>query len=105
MIVVKLMGGLGNQMFQYAAGRALALRHGTELKLDLSFLKAGDPSTTERKYMLDCMNITVQLADPDEVLGLENRHNNGLLSSITRRLFCKNTQKDSYSVLYNFDNK
>lgn len=34
MIVVKLKGGLGNQMFQYAAGRALACRAGTELLLD-----------------------------------------------------------------------
>jgi len=31
------MGGLGNQLFQYATGRALALKHQTELKLDLSF--------------------------------------------------------------------
>lgn len=36
MIEVRLIGGLGNQMFQYAAGRALALRHGCELRLDTS---------------------------------------------------------------------
>lgn len=35
MIITRLNGGLGNQMFQYAAGRALALRHGVELGLDL----------------------------------------------------------------------
>jgi len=34
-IVVAMEGGLGNQMFQYAAGRALALRTGTHLGLDL----------------------------------------------------------------------
>ena len=34
MIAVRLIGGLGNQMFQYAAGRALAERLGTELLLD-----------------------------------------------------------------------
>jgi len=34
MIAVRLIGGLGNQMFQYAAGRALADRLGTELLLD-----------------------------------------------------------------------
>ena len=34
MVVTRLMGGLGNQMFQYAAARALALRNGTELKID-----------------------------------------------------------------------
>ena len=37
MIVVRLLGGLGNQMFQYSAARALALRHGVPLKLDLTF--------------------------------------------------------------------
>jgi len=36
MIIVKLIGGLGNQMFQYAAGCALALRLGAKLKLDVS---------------------------------------------------------------------
>src|SRR6266550_2483537 len=38
LIISTLAGGLGNQMFQYAAGRALALRRGTELQLDLSWL-------------------------------------------------------------------
>jgi hypothetical protein len=34
MVIVRLTGGLGNQMFQYAAGRALADRLGAELLLD-----------------------------------------------------------------------
>lgn len=34
MIVMRLAGGLGNQMFQYAAGRALSLRTGLPLVLD-----------------------------------------------------------------------
>ena len=33
-IVVRLMGGLGNQLFQYACGRALATQHGLPLLLD-----------------------------------------------------------------------
>lgn len=36
-VVVGLSGGLGNQMFQYAAGRALALRLGVPLRVDLSW--------------------------------------------------------------------
>ena len=36
MIVTRLMGGLGNQMFQYAAGRAMSLRLGVPLRVDLS---------------------------------------------------------------------
>jgi hypothetical protein len=38
-IVVRLMGGLGNQLFQYAAGRRLASRHGVELVLDLGWFR------------------------------------------------------------------
>ncbi|MGB7243614.1 MAG: alpha-1,2-fucosyltransferase [Sulfitobacter sp.] len=34
MIYTRLHGGLGNQLFQYAAGRALALRHRTGLAID-----------------------------------------------------------------------
>jgi Glycosyl transferase family 11 len=36
-VVIGLSGGLGNQMFQYAAGRALSLRLGVPLHLDLSW--------------------------------------------------------------------
>lgn len=35
MITTRIRGGLGNQLFQYCAGRALALRHSTDLGLDL----------------------------------------------------------------------
>ena len=36
-VVVGLSGGLGNQMFQYSAGRSLAVRLGLPLVLDLSW--------------------------------------------------------------------
>ncbi|MFA6365071.1 MAG: alpha-1,2-fucosyltransferase [Candidatus Paceibacterota bacterium] len=45
MIITKLSGGLGNQMFQYAAGRRLALKKNTELYFDVSDLKL-DPMRT-----------------------------------------------------------
>lgn len=38
MIITKLYGGLGNQMFQYAAGLSLAKRTGQKLKLDITAL-------------------------------------------------------------------
>lgn len=65
MIVVKLIGGLGNQMFQYAAGRALALRHGTDLFLDLSALER-DPAGayTRRHFELDAFQVKAKPADP-----------------------------------------
>ncbi len=54
-VVVKLMGGLGNQMFQYAAGLALAQKHRVPLKLDLTFLqdRSPRPHFTPRNYVLD----------------------------------------------------
>jgi len=38
MILIRLMGGLGNQMFQYAAARSLAAEMNTALKIDISLL-------------------------------------------------------------------
>ena len=35
MIITNLIGGLGNQLFQFAAGLALAQRHGTELRVSV----------------------------------------------------------------------
>lgn len=53
MIIVKLTGGLGNQMFQYAAGRCLAHKYGTTLKLDIQSFK----DYTFRNYCLNQFKI------------------------------------------------
>jgi len=42
MIISRIIGGLGNQMFQYAAGRALASKHNVTLMLDVSGFKGYD---------------------------------------------------------------
>lgn len=48
------MGGLGNQLFQFAAGRRLAVRHGAELVLDLGWFKhEGRTLARSRPYALD----------------------------------------------------
>ena len=59
MIIVKLMGGMGNQMFQYALGRNLSLKYNVPLKIDLSFLKNRNmgPNFVYRDYDLDIFNI------------------------------------------------
>jgi hypothetical protein len=66
MIVVRLCGGLGNQMFQYAAGRSLSIIHKTELVLDLSWYKNIPGSNTPRKYELGNYNIQARLATKKE---------------------------------------
>ena len=53
MIVVRLCGGLGNQLFQYATGRRLADSRGAELVLDLAWYERTPSFNTPRKYELD----------------------------------------------------
>lgn len=54
-IEVMLRGGLGNQMFQYALGRALSIRSGFPLVFDLSAL-AIDVAVA-RRYELACFRL------------------------------------------------
>ena len=68
-IIVKLIGGLGNQMFQYAMGRALADRHHVSLKLDLTGFKQ-DPL---RKFELGEMQIRADIATKKDLKGLAGR--------------------------------
>ena len=59
MIATKIREGLGNQMFIYAAARAMALRNDVPLVLDThSCFEQGNPYG--RKYGLHCFNIKYQ---------------------------------------------
>jgi hypothetical protein len=72
-IVVQLSGGLGNQMFQYATGRALAARHRTQLVLDSSWIalnRGGSVTTEVRRYELGCFELDAPLAEVDDVARL-----------------------------------
>jgi hypothetical protein len=68
-IITRLQGGLGNQMFQYAAGLALAAARQTQLKIDLSLLNVRD-GRTPRHYQLDCFSVTAPRAMPEETEAL-----------------------------------
>lgn len=72
MIVARLMGGLGNQMFQYAAGKSLAERLHVPLLLDRGFLdhKPANAGYTLRDYELDVFNIEAGIADTKLVTGM-----------------------------------
>jgi hypothetical protein len=82
MIVVKLISGLGNQLFQYTIGRQLSIKHNVPLKLDTSFFSG----QSLRSYKLDNYNIKAQIAsseDVDKLLYWEKR--SGFISKVYKK--------------------
>ena len=57
MIIIKLQGGLGNQLFQYATALALAKIHNTTVGFDLSFFDSNQKLITPRKFDLHLLGI------------------------------------------------
>lgn len=89
-IIVKLMGGLGNQMFQYAAGKALALKNDCELKLDVEFLldRTNKPKNfIARNYDLDIFKLQVAIATSEEIKKIIPQKQSRVLSKILKPIF------------------
>jgi hypothetical protein len=65
MIILKLRAGLGNQLFQYAYARALALRSKAALTIDLNWFSNIAPGDTPRVFLLNKYNLpqSVHIAD------------------------------------------
>lgn len=61
MIIIRLKGGLGNQMFQYALGRALSLQQRVPLSLDTSFYVTA--LYPKRQYNLDVFNVQADVSN------------------------------------------
>ena len=70
MIMVRLSGGIGNQMFQYATGRTVALLQDTEVvfdtvEFDYAWMK---PWNTRRKYELGCFSLPARFASNADIM-------------------------------------
>jgi hypothetical protein len=78
MIVSRLIGGLGNQMFQYAAGRALAERRGVPFCID----RRAFFDYRTHTFGMDCFDAA--LAEPPQNL-LPNAPSEGRLYGLLRR--------------------
>lgn len=78
------MGGLGNQMFQYAAGRALSLSLGVPFKLDLSWFDDMQ-GATPRRFMLNAFPIAAAEATPVEIERTAYRKHNFVQKILRRR--------------------
>lgn len=69
MVIVRLTGGLGNQLFQYAAALRLAAATGSPLKLDISSFRR-DP---KRAYALAPFTVSATIADRSEIAMFQGR--------------------------------
>jgi hypothetical protein len=99
MIVVKLMGGLGNQMFQYALGKSLSRRLHTSFKLDLGFLLDRTPreNFVFRNYDLDVFCLQAQIATPTETNAFIPKKPNGPVGKTLEKIKSK---IDPYKYFY-----
>jgi len=69
MIIVRLLGGLGNQLFHYALARRLSILHNVPLKLDISQFETCKP----RKYSLSAFNIIEDFATQDDIARIKGK--------------------------------
>lgn len=84
MIIIKLSGGLGNQLFQYSFGRYLSLKYKTELKFDIQ-LNSNASDFTPRLLGLSKYNIDLHFADKEEIRKYKF-FKDGYLSRIERKM-------------------
>lgn len=64
LVISQIFGGLGNQLFCYAAARRLAAKNGVPLKLDIS--SGFQHDRYKREYLLDSFNVQAEVADHRE---------------------------------------
>lgn len=83
-IITRIKGGLGNQLFCYAAARRLALVNNAELVIDNTTGFVRDRQYC-RRYMLDRFNITARKATPAERLEPFERYRRGVMKWWSRR--------------------
>lgn len=103
MVIANILGGLGNQMFQYAAGKALAYRTNQDLKLDITSFDL----YKLRNFDLDFFNVRYEVASSSE-LDAYKKNKYSILSRLSNRLFLKSffeNDKVYRELFYHFDPK
>ena len=119
MIIVRLKGGLGNQLFQYLAGQAVGEKYNQSVKYELSYFQHGSahPGINKQKYQLDSLFSTpvskVQFEElPLIAKALSNNYVNKLFRVLNLRDFregawhylLQNRSRDKVVIPLNFEN-
>ena len=85
MLIARITGGIGNQLFQYAFIRSLSIKLNKKFKLDLSWYRdyykyeeiRNPNAATKREYLLDKFNVKENTLNPI-YLSISYRLNNSL---------------------------
>ena len=80
MIITRISGGIGNQMFQYAIAKSIAKNNNDCFKLDVSFFR----KQKLRQYELGSFNIDEKIATEEECRAL--RGPESFFTRIIRRI-------------------
>ena len=83
-VIVRMKGGLGNQLFSYCASRRLALANEAELVID-NISGFSDDKQFRHYYALDSFNISSRIATPAERLEPFSRYRRGAKKWVSRR--------------------
>lgn len=99
-VISRLIGGLGNQMFQYAVGRAVADRHCVPLLLDVSGFRDYDL----RRYELDAFAICAGIASEEQLAAFTRpTQRQGLWTGLKKRLIGALSQSVLREMSFTYD--
>ena len=96
MIISQLIGGLGNQMFQYAAGRALTLLRDEQLKVDVSGFN--NYSLHQGFELFEVFNITTEIASKKDMQSVLHLKSYGPIKKILLRPIAKSFRGAQFIV-------
>lgn len=99
MIIVRLKGGMGNQLFQYALGRALSVKYNVPLRFNIEAYEDTSPrpfrsvysgTFTQRTYDLDLFTVVGEVAKKHDIPFLHRMYGKGpfflILDAVRRRI-------------------
>jgi hypothetical protein len=102
MIIVKLMGGLGNQMFQYAFGKVLETNLKQKVLYDKSwfYLDFAKANMTPRNFELATFSLSLNYIDPTGLFFRNKQHSwlTILKQRLKRKIVCNKIYEKSFSL-------